>query len=73
MDTCREQLSPRFGWEHRLWNLTQVEALLEEHRPEFVPMFKGFPKLVQRIDVAKYLVLEIFGGRWAVGMACLPA
>lgn len=74
MATCREQLSPRFGWQHRFWNLSAVEALLAQHRPEFLPMFQGFPKLVQRIDMAKYLVLEVFGGEpwqpsyWVLGL-----
>ena len=73
IDSCRAQLSPRFGWQMRLWNLSAVEAVLEEHRPEFLPMFRGFPKLVQRIDMAKYLLLEVFGGGQAGVCQCWQA
>ena len=44
------------------WDERQVLDLLNEATPDLVPILQAYPYMVQKIDIAKYVILYIFGG-----------
>jgi mannosyltransferase OCH1-like enzyme len=53
------------GWTHRLWDESSLREALLKHRPEWWPIYAAQPELVARADVARYALLQIFGGVYA--------
>lgn len=53
------------GWEYRLWRDADVEELLTTRYPWFRPAFEAFPRDIQRVDAAKYMILQTHGGVYA--------
>lgn len=51
--------------EHRLWGSDEIEALFHRVRPDFLDLFRGYPRWVQRADAARYLILHEEGGIYA--------
>lgn len=51
------------GWTHRLWDETSLRALLERGR--WWPVYDAQPEVVARADVARYALLQRFGGVYA--------
>lgn len=52
-------------WEWRLWTDAQLEQLVEERYAAFLPVYRAYPKAVQRADAGRYLVLHEYGGVYA--------
>ena len=50
------------GFEHRLWNKTSVEELIQSKYPTFESMWTGCQHWIQRIDLARLFMLHTYGG-----------
>lgn len=60
-DWCR--LHP--DWEVRLWTDETMRAFVAEAYPAFIPTYDAYPKMIQRADSFRYLVLGALGGVYA--------
>ena len=49
-------------WEYRLWNQTEVDALVQEHFPQYHPIFGRIRRAVVRADICRYMYLFVHGG-----------
>lgn len=49
-------------WEYRFWGKAEMEEFLENHFPDFAPIYKNYPFNVQRWDAIRYLILYKMGG-----------
>lgn len=60
--TCRdtEALLPEF--EVRLWRNDDVRALLAERAPDYLRVYDGYARDIQRADFARYAILYFCGG-----------
>ena len=52
-------------WEHRLWTDEDIRRLVVESYPQLLPIFDAFPRDIQRVDMAKFLILHRHGGVYA--------
>lgn len=52
-------------WDYRLWTDDALDAFVAEHYPDFIDLFRGYPKPVFRADLGRYLLLHHFGGVYA--------
>lgn len=53
------------GWDIRLWTDDTMLAFVREHYPELLATYEGYPKMIQRADAFRYLVLGKLGGIYA--------
>ena len=53
------------AWRHVLWTDDDLERLVVERYPWFLPAFRAFPRQIQRVDAGKYFVLHACGGVYA--------
>jgi mannosyltransferase OCH1-like enzyme len=63
------------GWKYRIWNESSVYALIRHHRPSLLPTYDGLDLAILRVDMAKYLIADVFGGVVAdldIIPICLP-
>jgi GT2 family glycosyltransferase len=62
------------GWDYRLWTDADLDALVAEHYPEFLEIFRSYPNPVQRADAGRYLALHRHGGVYAdLDTTCLAS
>ena len=52
------------GWQYRLWNDTEIFDLFQSHLPAVLDRYLTLTS-IQRADLARYLVLWIYGGVYA--------
>ncbi|HWV22150.1 MAG TPA: glycosyltransferase [Devosia sp.] len=52
-------------WEIRLWTDETMRAFVAESYPAFLPTYDAYPKMIQRADSFRYLVLGALGGVYA--------
>jgi mannosyltransferase OCH1-like enzyme len=50
------------GWEYHLWTGEEIDRLVREHYPDLSRLFYGYPDWIQRVDVARYMILHHHGG-----------
>ncbi len=50
------------AWQYRLWTDEANRRLIEEHYPEFLPVYDAYPLPIQRADAARYFMLHRYGG-----------
>lgn len=50
------------NWQEIVWDAAAVLKLVQEDFPWFLPTYVSYPKLVQRSDVTRYMVLYKYGG-----------
>lgn len=55
------------GFKHVLWNETAVIELIKKDYPKLLPLYRSYGHWVQRIDVAKYVILYHYGG-WYIDL-----
>jgi hypothetical protein len=55
-----EALEP--GWRYMFWSDEDLHAFMAAEFPQLLPMFEGYPRPVQRADLARYCLLKHFGG-----------
>jgi hypothetical protein len=53
------------GWEHRIWLDDDLEAFVGWNYPDLIELYHSYPKMVQRADLGRYLLLHHFGGIYA--------
>ncbi len=53
------------GWEYVLWDKKSITNLLAEHFPWFLPTYRAYRHLHQRVDSARYFILYQYGGVYA--------
>ncbi|MEL6919782.1 MAG: glycosyltransferase [Pseudomonadota bacterium] len=49
-------------WDYKLWLDDDLEPLVREHRPDILDLFGAAPSIVQKTDLARYVMLWTFGG-----------
>ena len=52
-------------WEVRLWTDESMRAFVAETYPDFLATYDAYPKMIQRADSFRYLVLGALGGVYA--------
>lgn len=52
-------------WDIRLWTDESMRAFVASAYPEFLGTYDGYPKMIQRADAFRYLVLGALGGVYA--------
>ena len=50
------------GWKYKLWSEPEIAKLCCDTYPDLWPTYKGLSFPIQRVDLAKYLVADRFGG-----------
>lgn len=40
----------------------KINSLVETHFPDFYPIYKNYPKNIQRCDIFRYMLMYLFGG-----------
>ncbi|WP_052726176.1 glycosyltransferase family 32 protein [Devosia epidermidihirudinis] len=58
-----QQLHP--GWDIRLWTDDSMRAFVADSHPDFLATYDSYPKMIQRADAFRYLVLDTLGGIYA--------
>lgn len=59
-------------WEYKLWSHQENREFVAENYPEFLAKYDSYPRNMQRIDAAKYLILKKLGGLYAdIDVECL--
>ncbi len=53
------------GWDIRLWTDESMRAFVSEAYPDFLATYDAYPKMIQRADSFRYLVLGKLGGVYA--------
>ncbi len=53
------------GWDIRLWTDDTMLAFVRENYPDLLATYEGYPKMIQRADAFRYLVLGKLGGIYA--------
>ena len=53
------------GWDIRLWTDDSMRAFVSEAYPDFITIYDSYPKMIQRADAFRYLVLGKLGGIYA--------
>lgn len=62
------------GWEYRFWTDADLLKFFQNERPDLLDLFLSYPRPVQRADLARYCILERFGGVYAdVDTCCLAS
>ncbi len=63
-DSYQENLEgwKALGWNVRVWNKPEVEALIQSEFPEDWDMYQTLPKMGQKTDWARYFILYHLGG-----------
>ena len=51
-------------WEYRLWDDEMINVYVQEHYPDFYPIFSGFSRNIMRADVMRYILMHDFGGMY---------
>lgn len=50
------------AWQYRLWTDEANRRLIEEHYPQFLPVYDTYPLPIQRADAVRYFILHRYGG-----------
>ncbi|NBI50344.1 MULTISPECIES: glycosyltransferase family 32 protein [Burkholderia] len=53
------------GWTLRVWDAPAMRAHIARHQPWFLSRYDGFEHDIQRIDAARYCLLDTLGGVYA--------
>ena len=49
-------------WRHVLWNDEDLDSFVSNNFPEFYPIYRKYPRQIQRVDMARYMILFKHGG-----------
>ena len=60
------------AWQCILWDAASLRAHIAAYCPDFLPIYAGFPHDIQRMDAARYCLLDTVGGLYAdMDIECL--
>lgn len=51
--------------EYKLWTDEDLYNLAKDFFPQFLPLFERYPEQIQRVDIARYMILYQFGGLYS--------
>lgn len=64
------ELNP--GWDYRLWTDEDLLTFMSEQRPDLLELYLSYSRPVQRADLARYAILQAYGGVYAdIDTRCL--
>ena len=49
-------------WKHFFWNKKKIDKLIKTHYKQYWDLYNYFEPLVQKLDVARYIILYHYGG-----------
>lgn len=49
-------------WEHRLWDERAIRELVSDRYAWLLPVWDGYPELIMRADIGRYVILHRYGG-----------
>jgi hypothetical protein len=52
-------------WTHRLYDEAAIRHVLADRAPQWLPTFDTFPRMIQRVDFFRYLIIYVDGGLYA--------
>ena len=59
-------------WQYWLWTDDDARHLVERYYKQYLAMYNGYPRNINRADVMRYFVLDKYGGVYAdIDMECL--
>lgn len=59
-------------WKIFVWDEKSVAKLLDDYFPDHKNLFDSYPRMIQKIDAAKYFILSKFGGLYSdMDQSCL--
>lgn len=62
------------GWEYRFWTDEDLLAFMRDEWPDLLELYLSYPRPVQRADLARYCLLQKYGGVYAdVDTVCLAS
>ncbi|MBP2550711.1 hypothetical protein J2858_003651 [Neorhizobium galegae] len=62
------------GWEYHFWTDEDLLAFFKKERPDLLDLYLSYGRPVQRADLARYCILQRFGGLYAdVDTRCLAS
>ena len=50
------------NWEYMFWDNDSITNLITENYPHLLFYYNYFPHLVQKVDLARYIILNHYGG-----------
>ena len=53
------------GWIHELYNNVAMRRITAGRAPEWLPTFDALPRMIQRVDFFRYLIVHLDGGMYA--------
>jgi len=53
------------GWRYKLWREAGVARLCRNHYPQLWNLYKTLPYDIQRVDLAKYMIVDWYGGAFS--------
>ena len=56
---CRSMYS---NWDYKFWDKENIELLIKKEYNYLWETYTYYPKLIQKIDLAKYIILHKYGG-----------
>ena len=60
------------SWEYRLWGREEMQRLVEDSYPNFLPTYNGFKENILRWDSIRYMILHRYGGLYVdLDIECL--
>lgn len=61
-------------WDYRFWTDDDLLAFFQNERPDLLNLYLSYPRPVQRADLARYCILQKFGGVYAdIDTVCLAS
>ena len=52
-------------WDYRFWTDEDLLAFMTREWPELLDLYLAYPRPIQRADLAKYCLLQRYGGVYA--------
>jgi len=66
-----KQFADKYGYEYKLWSLTDCEELLVDYFSEYIELWTNFRYPIQKADFIRYCILYIYGG-WYIDCDVYP-
>jgi len=61
----RDMFAAMVGWQYYLWDEAMVDGVIQERYPQIWETYHSLPHTIQRLDAAKYIIIDCVGGAYA--------
>jgi inositol phosphorylceramide mannosyltransferase catalytic subunit len=61
----RDWIAKHPDWEHRFYDDDAVRRIIADRAPRWLPTYDILPRMIQRIDLFRYLIVYLDGGMYA--------